>query len=641
MTDTFFAEEELILSPEEQEQADLVARLRLIDAAPLKRMVDEFRDGTEIGRAQSEKCRRYYDGEQLDGPKTLALRRARQPRVIRNEIKPAINGLLGILQQAKVDPRAWPRNPDNEEQADVASKALRYVADVNRFHKTKIDVAENHLIEGVAAAIVEADEKTGAVIHRIRYDEIIYDPRSREANFSDALFKGVGKWLYEQDVQRMYPHLAEDIGASFETGWGADLGLGTMYEDKPDSVGGNSYWMDRKKRRLFIVELYHREDQWMRTVFYVGGVLEQDVSPYLDDDQEPICPIVMGSCFIDRDNQRYGLVASMLSPQDELNAYTSRALHLANHRQLQVSDPNFPPEVDSKVASQEAAKADGVIPLGYTAVPTNDMLQSISLMMADARQALVRQAPTPAVLADASGSNESGRSRLVLQQAGMTEIARALGRLEDWENEIYRQAWLRLKQFKTEPWWIRITGDEGKPDFAGVNMPADAQGQPIDPRMAQMMQMQGIQPPQITNKLADMDVDIEVETVPDTANLQAEQFESIAPLLPQIAEAYGAAKALELALALSSIPDKGRIKSILDSEKDDPQAQQMAQMQQQIQQMQVELGMKQAQADLAKTESEVALNVARAKSEEAGVVIDAAKMQQEAFQLATQQEPQY
>lgn len=632
MADVFFAEEELLLSPEEQEQADLVARLRLVDAAPLKRMVDEFRDGTEIGRAQSEKARRYYDGDQLDGAKTTALRRARQPRVIRNEIKPAINGLLGILQQAKVDPRAWPRNPDNEEQADVASKALRYVADVNRFHKTKIDVAENHLIEGVAAAIVEADEKTGAIIHRIRYDEIIYDPRSREANFSDALYKGVGKWLYEQDVQRMYPHLAEDIGASFETGWGADLGLGTMYEDKPDTVSGTSYWMDRKKRRLFIVELYHREDQWMRTVFYVGGVLEQDVSPYLDDEDEPICPIVMGSCFIDRDNQRYGLVASMLSPQDELNAYTSRALHLANHRQLQIANPDYPPEVDSKTASSEAAKADGVIPLGYTAVPTNDMLQSISLMMADARQALVRQAPTPAVLADASGSNESGRSRLVLQQAGMTEIARALGRLEDWENEIYRQAWLRLKQFKTEPWWIRITGDEGKPDFAGVNMPVGPDGQPMDPQQAQMMTMMG-QPPQISNKLADMDVDIEVETVPDTANLQAEQFEAIAPLLPQIAEAYGPGKALELALALSSIPDKGRIKSILDSEKDDPQAQQMAQMQQQMQQMQVELGMRKAQADIAKTESDTALNVARAKSEEAGVVIDAAEMQQKAIEM--------
>jgi hypothetical protein len=322
----------------------------------------------------------------------------------------------------------------------------------------------------------------------------------------------------------------------------------------------------------------------------------------------------------------------MLSPQDELNAYTSRALHLANHRQLQIANPDYPPEVDSKTASAEAAKADGVIPLGYTAVPTNDMLQSISLMMADARQALVRQAPTPAVLADASGSNESGRSRLVLQQAGMTEIARALGRLEDWENEIYRQAWLRLKQFKTEPWWIRITGDEGKPDFAGVNMPVGPDGQPMGPQQAQMMTMMG-QPPQISNKLADMDVDIEVETVPDTANLQAEQFEAIAPLLPQIAEAYGPGKALELALALSSIPDKGRIKSILDSEKDDPQAQQMAQMQQQMQQMQVELGMRKAQADIAKTESDTALNVARAKSEEAGVVIDAAEMQQKAIEM--------
>ena len=67
----------------------------------------------------------------------------------------------------------------------------------------------------------------------------------------------------------------------------------------------------------------------------------------------------------------------------------------------------------------------------------------------------------------------------------------------------------------------------------------------------------------------------------------------------------------------------------------------MAQMQQQLQQMQAELGMRKAQADIAKTESDAELNRARARKEEASVVIDAAELQQKSLQLATQQEPQY
>src|SRR5690348_7616908 len=80
-------------------------RLRKIDFKPLKTMVDEFRDGTEPGRLIGEKARRYFDGNQLTGDTLTALKRAYQPRVIRNEIKPAINGILGIIQQARVDPK--------------------------------------------------------------------------------------------------------------------------------------------------------------------------------------------------------------------------------------------------------------------------------------------------------------------------------------------------------------------------------------------------------------------------------------------------------------------------------------------------------------------------------------------------------
>lgn len=608
-------DEFLEIDPEEDARQAELARLRAVDVAPLRKKVDLFRDGTASGRMVSDKCRRYFENDQLDGPKLSALKRAHQPRVIRNEIAPAVLGLLGIVQQGKVDPKAWPRNPSNEDQSDVASKTLRYVADSTRLHTIKVNAAETFLVEGMCGVMVEAAESGDVTISPVPYQDAIYDPHSRMADFSDAQFLGLGRWLYESQLRRLYPLFADDFDTVLSGGWGGAMGLDR--EDKPDSAVG-TYWTDRASRRLFVAELYHREDVWMRSVFVAGLALEHGPSPYLDEEGQPMCAAVFGSCYIDRDNQRYSPVRSMLGPQDQLNAYSSRAQHLANSRQLEVADPNIPPEVDSKIASQEASKANGVIPSGYRVVPTNDLLQSILVMMNDARQAIVRQAPTPAVLAEASAANQSGRSRLVLQQAGMTEIARAMGRLEDWENAVYRHAWLVLKQFKTEPWWVRITGDESKKDeFIALNAPTQ------DEKTGQM----------ITRRLAEMDVDIEVETIPDTANLQAEQFEALAPLLPQIAEAYGVKKALEIGLALSSVPDKARIKTLLEDEgEQSPQAQQMAQMQQQMQQMAAQLGQLEAEAKIRETASKTALNEARVREIDAGIIKDAADMTGRAMQ---------
>lgn len=617
--EVFLSEEDLALEAERD-------RLRNFDPAPLKKMVDEYRDGTSISREVGEKGRRYYDGDQLDESMTRALRRSRQPRVIRNEIKPAINGLLGVIQQAKVDPKAYPRNPQDEDQADVATKALRYVADKNKFHKVKVDTAETHLIEGISAAIVTAGEDGDPLIIQIKQDEWIYDPRARMADFSDASYMGIGKWMYEQDVLEMYPHFEDEIRTAYNSvGWGSSLGLDV--QDKPGDVSTN--WVDGPRRRLFVVELYYRDEVWQRAVFFNGGVLEHGESPYHDDNGLPRCPIVMGSCFIDTDNQRYGMTRSMILPQDELNAYTSRALHLANSRQIQIADPSNPPDVDASVARKEAARPDGAIPAGWAVVPTQDLLQSIMMMAENARQALIRQAPTPAVLADSQSSSASGRAKMVQQQAGMTETARAFGRFEDWERGVYESAWLVLKQFKTEPWWLRITGDEGKQSFEGINQPADANGNPLDPQVVQVMQAQGIRPPQIVNDLARMSIDIEVETIPDTANLQAEQFEALTPMLPVLAQAIGPEPAFKVGLALSSVPDKQYIREIIDGARgqDDPQAQQMAQMQQQMQQMAQQMEMMMAQAKVREANANAALKEAQANETQADTVLKAAQFQ--------------
>lgn len=613
----------------------------------LKKMLDESRSALEKPRQESLKARDYYDGKQLNSTQRATLKRRKQPETIRNRIGPAVDGVLGLLEQAKVDPRAYPRNPQDEDGADVATKSLQYVADQNRFHKLKLDCADNHLVEGACAAIIEADEQGDVRINQIRFEEFFYDPYSRQADYSDARYMGVAKWMYARDLARMFPDYQPEIYSTVNqsTVMAGDV----TWEDKPDSL---IPWIDKKAKRLLVVEMYHREDGWTRSLFCPAGVLQSGPSPYKDENGQPMNPIEASSCFINRDLERYGLVARMISLQDELNARASRGLHLLNSRQLQVGDPSFPPEVDANTARNEAAKADGIIPTGYVVSPTTDMASGNLSVMQEVAQSLDRLAPTPSLLGRADGSQQSGRSRLVLQQAGMTEIARPLGRFEDWENRVYRQIWLRIKQFWTAQKYIRVTDDEGAPEFLQINEPVyqriplvDPMGQPaIDPETGEPMTqvlmqpqpvmgpdgqpvvdpmtgMPAMQPQPVVigydNRVADMDMDIIVDTVPDTANLAVEQFQ----MLSQLAQAYGPEKVpFEVMLDLSSIPNKRQVKEKLEKGAAvPPQVQQM-------QQAAVELDRAEKQAEIQHTESQTAKNFADIQNQQAKTMLEGLKL---------------
>lgn len=626
----------------EDELAPVIPPLR--DSDRYRKMFDESRQALDVARQKAALGRDYYDDKQLSRKQKALLRKRGQPETIRNRIKPAVNGILGILQQSKVDPRGYPRNPQDQEAADVCSKTLRYIADVNRFHKQKIDAADNHIVEGASAFIIEAEEmparKAGTagdkrvVITRVSFDEFFYDPRSREADYKDARYLGVAKWMYSDNVADLYPDYRDDINAAASGVQTSQFGAwDTTWDDKPDNL---LPWIDRKSRRIMLVEMYHQEaGKWRRVVFFVGGVLEEGDSPYLDEYGTPICPIEASSCYINRDNERYGVVQSMLFLQDEINARASRALHLTNSRQLQ-ADPNNPPLVDADTARSEAARADGVLPSGYIAVPTSDMAAGNLALLSDAKSEIDRQAPTPAVLGATAGDS-SGRSKQVTQQAGMTELARALGRFEDLENRVYRQCWLRAQQYFDAPMWVRVTDEENVVQFLQLNEPviegtrmepmAGPDGQPmIGPDGAPMMR----EVPNVVamkNRPADMDMDIEVDTVPDTANLNAETFQALLPLAGQMAAAYGPKATFDVLFKLSPFPNKAEIRDALNDG-----AEQMQQQQAQAQQAQAQQAQEVGQIAQAKAQAEIGKTNAQAEKDSAS----ARKTQAEIEQMAMQ-----
>lgn len=172
---------------------------------------------------------------------------------------------------------------------------------------------------------------------------------------------------------------------------------------------------------------------------------------------------------------------------------------------------------------------------------------------------------------DCGSGQQSGRAIIAQQQAGLAELAPIYDSLADWTERVYRAVWNRIRQFWTEPRWIRITDDNEAPRFLGINQI-----------------VMGPMGPQMVNNVGEIDVDILIDQAPDYASLRAEQFEALTNMASR-----GVPIPPQLIIEASEIPDKKRLLEML---KPDPQ---QAAMQQQMQMraMDAEIGEKEANAE--------------------------------------------
>jgi hypothetical protein len=540
-----------------------------------KRLFTEARDLAQTARERARKHRRYYDGK-IDAKLQRELRRKRQPDFTINRVRPGVEGMVGVAERAKVDPRAYPRTPQDEGSAEVATDSLRYVADQNRWHQLKMGGFRNMLIEGVAAALIEVDDQLEVKIRRIRFEEFFADPYSRELDYSDAGYMGIAKWQPVDAVVALYPDFEAELRLAVSFGNTGD----STWDDRPSD--GAVMWADTKRKRLLLVEMYHRHaGQWLKCVFVGDLKLEEGVSPYEDQDGKPCNPIEAQAAYIDDENNRYGVVADMIGPQDEINTYRRKAAHFATFRQVQESD-TVAAYADPEEVRREAAKPDGVIPSGYNVVP-NDKFSMDMALLAEAKAEIERGSPNPALLGR-QGENQSGRAALVRQQAGLTELAHLFAGLEDWELRVYRQCWARIRQFWNEPKFIRVTDDENAIRFVQINKPIWGPPAPVMDPLTGMPKFdpitrQVVMQPQflgMENAVAQMGVDIIIDSTPDTANVAQEQFQALVDLARAGVQIPPAAL-----IKASSLPKKREIVEAIEQaqqQQPDPRAEAAAEL---------------------------------------------------------------
>lgn len=625
------------------------------DLKTLSECIDDYvsyESATNDSRSLSEKCIDYFDNIQYTQEELKILNDRGQPAITENIMARQIKALIGYERQGRTTIKAYPRNPDDNHAADVATDVIRYVGDTNNIDVVFSKCWGDMLKAGTCASYVRARPGKGdavdIVVDNIPFDRLWYDQNSRELDFSDAKYAGIVMWMDKDDALAMYPD-AEDILSAAEVydDLGVGYGGGTANRDRP--IDG---WVDSTmdRPRIKVVEEYYRKGHpdnpvWYYCVFVRTGFLVEPMkSPYLDDYMRPTCPVLLQSAYISRRNTRYGEAAFMLDLQDEVNKRRSKYLHMVNTRQLKISEGAVS---DPIKLAQDVSRPDAVFMVRdgaeFEFITNGDLAQGHLQLYFDAKQELQATGGN-ASLSGTEPRTLSGVAEQARQRGAIVSIQSIFDELRNFKKRVHEAIWERCRQFMTAETWIRVTDDRSNARFAGLNRrmpliqalqdPDDAKQvlNKLEPRIAQAVQaimQSGVPieqlPPQIQqllfepvvlDNIAQMDVDIIMSEIPDVVNSQMEQLGLLAeavragvPIPPNI---Y-----LELWAEASSFPNKQRLLDMLQGKpQGTPQEQQAAAQQQQqqqaIQQQAVQLQIAQSQANVAKTQADAEKSQAEA-----------------------------
>lgn len=431
--------------------------------------------------------RDYYDGKQWTADEIAKLQARGQPVYTHNLIAKKVNTILGEEIERRIDPVARPRNPDvDADDASAATDALRYVEEEQKFDSRRSAVLANMIVEGYGGALklVEKDgedrQKTDDngnpvfdadgepvieradvkhVLRHIEWDRLGYDPHSRAPDFSDAKYRFIILWMDLDDAIDTYPDAEDKLRAAVTHNQPSQ-------SDSGDDVPREG-WSDGKRQRVKLVEMYFRVGKiYYKSTFTKGFDIEPTEPVFLLDEKglPTVCPLKMASCYVDAEGKRRGVVRDLISPQDEVNKRSSKALHEISVNGVIAEEDTIP---DPEKFMAELAKPDGFSELAFGAlaekrVQIRDGRAAAAAhlqMLQEAKQSIDGIGPAAATLPGLPES-ASGRAQMMRKKSANTENRTFFDHLSAFTHEVFTADWLTVRMYWTEQKWLRVTDDQ-------------------------------------------------------------------------------------------------------------------------------------------------------------------------------------
>ena len=613
----------------------------------LERFLSEIRDQPQW-RREADKASDYYDGNQLDAQTIQALDDKGLGPLITNLIAPTVNAVLGMEAKTRTD---WHVGADDDRYADVADALNAKLHEAER--ESQADRANSDAYAGQIKAgfcAVEVSRESNpfkypyrvAVIHR---SELFWDWRDRSPDWSQARYV-VRKRAYDADhIATFFPEHGEAIRAAgqwrdwsdyltLDSRMSADLlhsldqGLRTSWDDLD--------WRDTSRNRVTCFEVWYRV--WVRGLVLKlpgGRVIEFNtdnnyhravvasglVQPQVAIFDRIRCAFYIGPIRV-RDyatNRRrfpyipffgyredltgvpYGLIRSMLSPQDEVNARTAKMMWLLNSRRTTADSD----AVDEKYntlsqVSREIGRADAFIVTNPSRTNkqgaiTVDDNQDLSLqqfqVMQERKQAIQEAAGVYSAMMGQNSNASSGMAIQSLVEQGVTTLAEI--------NDNYRTA-------------RRLVGEELL-SLIKEDMIQQAEVL-VDNGMAKRRVMVNIPRKDETgraykeNDVQTAPVKVALSDVPSTATYRQQQFGQFAEILKSMPPNFQALL-VPFALEMSDFSRRKEMATFLRAQlgivadPNSPEAQQAQQQQEQQQAAAAQLQMQDAQSKIDEREA--------------------------------------
>ena len=394
-------------------------------------------------------------------------------------------------RKARTDPKAFARTPAEEDRADAATQCLRYIADDNSFSLLRSLVFENMLIgrrrrRRSRALRTMARDRATSPSRTFRGIASGTTRTAARCDFSDARYKGMVIWTDRDALEEMYPD-ADDVIESIVLS-STDF----YYNDRPETA----FWTDNNRTRVRLVQCdWAERGTWWRATYTKSGLLAKPQRSKFKDRKGKSCSgLLLQSSYINRENQRYGMVRGLISLQDEINKRRSKAMHLLNVHQV-IAEQGAVPDVDK--ARREVAKPDGyveVMPgLKFEIQQTTDLAAGQFQLLQHATAEMQLSGPNAAM----SGTDPrelSGRAILASRPAVQRRTSRWPMRCGSGAGASTRAAGWQRGSIGTAGKWVRVTDDLNETRWVGINRPVRLMDKLADmPEQHRAMVMQQMQ----------------------------------------------------------------------------------------------------------------------------------------------------
>lgn len=604
----------------------------------------------------------YYDSLQWSEEDAQILLDRNQAPVVYNEIAPTINWMLGTERRTRIDYKVLPRRKEESDMAEVKTKLLKYLSDVNAEPLVRSRAFSSAVKAGVGwlEVGVRGDESDEPIYYRAEdWRYVLYDSQSVEPDLSDARYLFRTKYLDADVAEAMFPARADVVRRSIvdasslevddvDDPWylgarvtqpGADFQRTGKYY--PYDVAAVS---DVKRDRVKLVECWYREPtrretirsgplagetwdannaahQWaveqgasvydglimqVRVAIYCqAGLLFEGESPYRHG-RFPFVPV--WAYRRQRDNAAYSPIRVMRDSQDSLNKRGSKALWILSANRVIAEEGAVE---DWEQLREEVARPDAMIikARGKELILDRDVQlaeQHLRLMDRDALSIRNSGGVTAENLGRQTNAS-SGKAIIARQDQGTVVTSELYDNLRwavQWAGEIELSL---VEQFMTSQKVVRLVGDRGNASFVEINT--------VDPSTGEVQQ-------DVTATKADF----VVSQQDYRDSLRLAMFESLFEIVSRLAQMNPqvALNLLDLVVEMADVPNRdelvARIRQINgqrdpDSEPTPEEEQQMAQ-QAAVMEAQQRLAMAQMEASVAKLQAEVdALRADQEKSQ--------------------------